>query len=53
MIGRFIDGQLKKHLAKYVDGSFESSFNQEFGEEARRWLIAPEVDPETWRIEDR
>ena len=27
MIGRFIDGQLKKHLAKYVDGSFESSFN--------------------------
>ena len=32
---------------------FESNFNKEFGEEAQRWLVAPEVDPNTWRIEDR
>ena len=32
---------------------FESNFNLAFGEEGRRWLVAPEVDPETWRIEDQ
>ena len=32
---------------------FESTFNEAFGGEAERWLIAPEVDPETWRIQDQ
>ena len=32
---------------------FESAFNQEFGDDAQRWLIAPEVDPKIWRIQDQ
>ena len=32
---------------------FESAFNQDFGDEAQRWLIAPEVDPKIWRIQDQ
>ena len=31
----------------------ESAFNEPVDDEGRRWLDAPDVDPESWRIEDR
>lgn len=32
---------------------FESTFNAGIDEEARRWLVAPNVDAKTWRIEEQ
>ena len=32
---------------------FKASFNSEIDKDAKRWLLAPDVDPREWRIESR
>ncbi|MCP4835481.1 MAG: hypothetical protein GY895_12050 [Phycisphaera sp.] len=56
---RAIDGEpvaievIEKDRDRVAIRFFESTFNAGIDEEARRWLVAPDVDAKTWRIEDR
>ena len=44
---------LEKDRDRVAIRFLESAFNADLDDDAQRWLIAPEVDPATWRIQDQ
>lgn len=56
---RAVDGEpvaievIEKDRDRVAIRFFESTFNAGIDQEAQRWLVAPDVDAKTWRIEDR